>query len=72
VALPGVEAATMLLVGEKDVSMIALDREAYGELRCEKALEIVPGTTHLFEEFGALDQVARLTRGWSSVISSQP
>jgi putative phosphoribosyl transferase len=41
-----------------------LNREALERLRVEKRLEIVPGATHLFEEPGALEQVARLARGW--------
>jgi hypothetical protein len=41
-----------------------LNRAALAQLRCEKQLVIVPGATHLFEEPGALDVVARLARDW--------
>ena len=44
--------------------MIELNRAAFAQLRCEKQLVIVPGATHLFEEPGALDEVARLAREW--------
>lgn len=63
-ALPLVQAPTLLIVGGDDVPVIALNREAYDQLRCERRLEIVPDATHLFEEPGALDQVAELAREW--------
>jgi hypothetical protein len=44
--------------------VIELNREAMERMRCEKQLKIVPGATHLFEEPGALDEVARLARAW--------
>lgn len=44
--------------------MIRLNKEALAELRCEKELKIVPGATHLFEEPGALEAVARLAADW--------
>jgi hypothetical protein len=44
--------------------VIELNQGALAQLHCEKRLEIVPAATHLFEEHGALDQVARLARGW--------
>jgi alpha-beta hydrolase superfamily lysophospholipase len=44
--------------------VIELNRAALAQLRCEKRLVIVPGATHLFEEPGALDEVARLAREW--------
>jgi len=59
-----VRAPTLLVVGENDLEVIELNREAFARLRCEKRLVIVPGATHLFEEPGALDQVARLAREW--------
>jgi pimeloyl-ACP methyl ester carboxylesterase len=59
-----VRAPTLLIVGGNDVQVIALNRAALALLRCEKQLVIVPGATHLFEEPGALDQVARLAREW--------
>jgi dienelactone hydrolase len=63
-ALPLVEAPTLLIVGGHDESVIALNEQAYAMMRCERRLEIVPGATHLFEEKGALDQVALLARNW--------
>ena len=63
-ALPHVRASTLLIVGGNDHQVIELNRMAYEMLRCEKRLVIVPGATHLFEEPGALDQVARLAREW--------
>jgi dienelactone hydrolase len=64
VALIHVRAPTLLIVGENDDQVIQLNREALEQLRCEKRLIIVPGATHLFEEPGALDEVARLARDW--------
>jgi pimeloyl-ACP methyl ester carboxylesterase len=63
-ALARVRAATLLIVGGNDVPVIGLNQAAYAQLRCEKQLVIVPGATHLFEEPGALDEVARLARDW--------
>jgi putative phosphoribosyl transferase len=63
-ALRLVEAPTLLIVGGLDHVVIDLNRAAFGQLRCEKRLEIVPGATHLFEEPGTLEQVAELAEGW--------
>ena len=63
-ALPNVRAPTLLIVGGNDVHVIELNRAALAQLRCDKQLVIVPGATHLFEEPGALDEVARLARAW--------
>src|SRR5882672_8662434 len=63
-ALGQVSAPTLLIVGENDFQVIDLNRWAFGQLRCEKRFVIVPGATHLFEEPGALDEVARLARQW--------
>ena len=63
-ALMRVRAPTLLIVGGNDVQVIQLNRAALAQLRCEKQLVIVPGATHLFEEPGALDEVARLAREW--------
>ncbi|WP_407285715.1 phosphoribosyltransferase family protein [Streptomyces sp. BP-8] len=62
--LAGVRAPTLLIVGGNDLLVLDLNREAEAALRCETQLEIVPGATHLFEEHGALDQVADLARDW--------
>jgi len=63
-ALPRVRAPTLLIVGGNDVEVIELNRMALSQLRCEKQLVIVPGASHLFEEPGALDEVAQLAREW--------
>ncbi len=55
---------TMLIVGSNDASVTALNLEAWARLRCEKAIEIIPGAGHLFEEPGALDNVAALAARW--------
>jgi putative phosphoribosyl transferase len=62
--LAGVRAPTLLIVGGNDYAVIELNQAALAQLRCEKRLVIVPGATHLFEEPGALDEVARLAREW--------
>lgn len=64
--LAQVQAPTLLVVGARDDVVIALNREAYDQLRVERRLEIVPGATHLFEEPGALEQVAGLAGDWFS------
>jgi dienelactone hydrolase len=63
-ALPHVKAPTLLIVGGDDLEVLDLNREAYARLSCEKNLEIVPHASHLFEEPGALEAVARLAGGW--------
>ena len=64
VALHKVKAPTLLIVGGDDAGVIELNEQAYAELGCEKRLEIVPGATHLFEEPGTLEEVARLAAQW--------
>jgi putative phosphoribosyl transferase len=63
-ALPKVRAATLLIVGSADTQVLELNRLAYARLDTEKRLEVVPGATHLFEEPGALEQVAALAARW--------
>jgi dienelactone hydrolase len=63
-ALAEVESPTLFIVGGRDEVVIELNEEAYARLRCEKDLKIVPGATHLFEEPGALEEVARLAADW--------
>jgi putative phosphoribosyl transferase len=65
-ALPYVQAPTLLLVGGDDGPVIAMNQEALAQLHCVKQLEIIPGASHLFEEPGTLEQVARLARDWFS------
>ena len=55
---------TLLIVGGRDDLVIELNRRALKSLAGEARLEIVPGASHLFEEPGALQQVARLARDW--------
>lgn len=62
--LARVKAPTLLIVGSLDLPVIDMNREALEHLQVEKRLEIVPGATHLFEEPGALEQVAHLARQW--------
>jgi dienelactone hydrolase len=64
-ALPKVSAPTLLIVGGSDTPVIPLNREALAKLSAaEKQLVIIPGATHLFEEPGALEEVARLAADW--------
>ena len=63
-SLPHVQAPTLLIVGGNDVQVIVLNRRALDLLPGDKQLVIVPGATHLFEEPGALDEVASLARDW--------
>jgi putative phosphoribosyl transferase len=59
-----VTAPTLLVVGGDDTAVLDLNRRALARLRCEARLEVVPGATHLFEEPGTLEAVARLARDW--------
>lgn len=63
-ALPGVTAPTLLLVGSLDEDVLELNRRAQQRMRCESRLVIIPGATHLFEEPGTLEEVARLAGEW--------
>jgi dienelactone hydrolase len=63
-ALKQVRAATLLIVGGDDREVLALNRRALEQLGCEAQLEVVAGATHLFEEPGALAQVAALAAAW--------
>lgn len=64
--LAHVRSPTLLIVGGDDHDVIGLNQKAYQALRCVRELAIVPGATHLFEEPGALDTVARLAGDWFS------
>jgi dienelactone hydrolase len=59
-ALSKVNAPTLLIVGGEDHVVIDLNKQARAQMKCEVKIEIVPGATHLFEEPGALEQVAKL------------
>ena len=63
-ALPKVEAPTLLIVGGDDHVVIELNEQARAQMKCECKIEIVPDATHLFEEPGALEQVAKLASEW--------
>jgi dienelactone hydrolase len=65
--LPKVEAPLLLIVGENDIPVIEMNKEAMQQLRVEMNLEIIPGATHLFEEPGALEKVAQLGTAWFSL-----
>ena len=62
--LPYVKAPTLLVVAGGDQEILKLNEEAHEQLSCEKGLVVVAGATHLFEEPGALEEVARLSAGW--------
>lgn len=64
-ALEQVKAPTLLIVGGADAPVLDLNRQALARLRLvDKSLEVVPGATHLFQEPGALEEVARLATEW--------
>jgi dienelactone hydrolase len=62
--LRSVQAPTLLIVGGADEPVIVLNEEAMAQMHGDVRLEIVPGATHLFEEPGALEEVARLASDW--------
>ena len=64
VALSGVTAPTLLIVGAADYGVIELNQQAYALMGCEKKLTLVPGATHLFEEPGTLQQAASKAADW--------
>ncbi len=63
-ALTRVQSPTLLIVGGRDTVVLQLNREALAKLKGKKELVIIPGATHLFEEPGALEEVARLATEW--------
>lgn len=64
--LPFVEAPTLFIVGEKDRQVVALNQDALKQLTCAARLNIIPEASHLFEEAGALEEVAFLAADWFS------
>jgi pimeloyl-ACP methyl ester carboxylesterase len=62
--LATVSAATLLIVGGHDDVVLELNQRAYAQMTCEKRLVVVPGASHLFEEPGKLEQVAKLASEW--------
>jgi len=63
-ALKKVKAPTLLIVGGEDSVVIELNEQARAQMKCECKIDIVPGATHLFEEPGALEKVAKLASDW--------
>jgi putative phosphoribosyl transferase len=63
-ALPKVKAPTLLIIGGEDHVVIEMNEQARAQMCCEVKIDIVPGATHLFEETGTLEQVAKLASDW--------
>ena len=63
-ALADVAAPTLLIVGGADPEVLELNRRAMKRMRAQVDVEIVPRASHLFEEPGTLEQVAKLAAGW--------
>jgi putative phosphoribosyl transferase len=70
--LDRVVSPTLLIVGGEDHDVIRLNQTAFRTLQCEKALQIVPGATHLFEEPGTLEQVSDLASDWFRAHAPRP
>jgi putative phosphoribosyl transferase len=62
--LARVDAPTLLIVGGRDDGIFEFNRESFHRLKCEKGFRMIPGAGHLFEEPGALEEVARLSGDW--------
>jgi putative phosphoribosyl transferase len=62
--LQQVTAPTLLIVGGRDFPVIQMNQQAYERLKAEKQIVVIPGATHLFEEPGALEEVAKLAGEW--------
>jgi len=63
-ALGYVEAPTLAIVGGHDPQVLEMNRQALAKMHAVKSLEVIPGASHLFEEPGALEKVAKLARTW--------
>ena len=63
-AVPGVKVPTPLIVGGNDPRVIELNQQTFSKLRCTKHMEVIPGATYLFEEPGALEEVAKHAGAW--------
>jgi putative phosphoribosyl transferase len=68
--LPDVKAPTLLIVGGADLDVLRLNRQAQALFRVPAELAVVPGATHLFEEPGALEQVASLSADWFATLDN--
>ena len=65
-------APVLLIVGGADTTVLSLNRQARDMLTCENRLAVIPGATHLFEEPGALEQVADLAGDWFTAHFTMP
>jgi dienelactone hydrolase len=63
-ALARVQAPTLLIVGGEDRVVQEMNRTALAQMNCPRELRAIPGASHLFEEPGALEQVAEVAGGW--------
>lgn len=63
-ALQQVRAPVLMIVGGDDHEVLSLNRNSSRQLQCEQHIAVVQGATHLFEEPGTLEEVARLSAGW--------
>jgi putative phosphoribosyl transferase len=63
-ALDQVTSPTLLIVGGNDLLVLELNRVALARLHCQKSLALIPGASHLFEEFGAMEEVSALAAKW--------
>ena len=63
-SLARVRAASLFIVGSRDLEVLELNRAAAARLQCEHQLVVVPGASHLFEEHGTLEEVAQLAGDW--------
>jgi dienelactone hydrolase len=66
-ALPRVRAPTLLIVGERDRPVVVLNEQAAATLTAPHRMVVVPGATHLFEEPGALAEVADHAAEWFTI-----
>ena len=66
-ALERVTAPTLLVVGERDEPVLDLNRLAFARMHCSRELAVIPRATHLFQEAGALEQVAQLAVTWFGI-----
>ena len=62
--LPAVKVPVLLIVGGLDMPVVQMNKGAYLDLECHKELVIIPGASHLFEEPGKLEEVAKLALAW--------
>jgi len=63
-AIPSLDIPVLLIVGGLDYQVIELNQLAYDKLPAKKEMKIIPGATHLFEEAGTLEEVAKVAKDW--------